>query len=51
VLSIAGTLMMPDSFPATTAMLEREGWKIRTLDVSELMKAEAGLTCMSILFE
>lgn len=51
VLSVAGTLMMPDSFPATTRTLEREGWKVRTVDVSELMKAEAGLTCMSIVFD
>ncbi|HEV3201850.1 MAG TPA: arginine deiminase family protein [Bryobacteraceae bacterium] len=50
VLSIGDTLMMPDAFPVTTRMLERQGWKVRTLDVSELMKAEAGLTCMSILF-
>jgi len=51
VLSIGGTLVMPDAFPVTTGMLEREGWKVRTLDVSELMKAEAGVTCMSILFQ
>jgi len=31
-------------------MVERLGWKIRTLDISELMKAEAALTCSSIIF-
>lgn len=51
VLSIGDTLVMPESIPATANLLEREGWKVRTLDISELMKAEAGLTCMSILFE
>ena len=51
VLNIGDTLVMPDAFPATTSLLERGGWKVRTLDVSELMKAEAGVTCMSILFE
>jgi dimethylargininase len=51
VLSAGGTLLMPDAFPDTANMLEREGWKVRTLDVSELMKAEAGVTCMSILFK
>jgi dimethylargininase len=51
VLSIGDTLVMPDAFPATARLLERHGWKVRTLDVSELMKAEAGVTCMSIVFE
>ncbi|MBZ5618280.1 MAG: dimethylargininase [Acidobacteriia bacterium] len=51
VLTIGDTLVMPDAFPGTAGLLEREGWKVRTLDVSELMKAEAGMTCMSILFE
>ena len=51
VLNIGDTLVMPDAFPATAALLERQGWKVRTLDVSELMKAEAGVTCMSILFD
>jgi dimethylargininase len=51
ILSIGDTLVMPDAFPTTAALLERQGWKVRTLDVSELMKAEAGVTCMSILFE
>jgi len=31
--------------------LEELGWNVRRLDISELMKAEAGLTCSSILFE
>jgi dimethylargininase len=51
VLSFGNTVVMPDIFPATAALIERRGWKARTLDVSELMKAEAGLTCMSVLFE
>jgi hypothetical protein len=32
-------------------MLEREGWNVQTLDISEFLKAEAGLTCMSLVFE
>jgi dimethylargininase len=51
VLRIGETLVMPAAFPGTAALLEQQGWKVRTLDVSELMKAEAGVTCMSILFE
>jgi len=51
ILRVRDTLLMPDAFPATAQILERAGFPIRTLDISELMKAEAGLTCMSILFE
>lgn len=50
-LRVGDTVVMPHSFPATANLLQRAGWKVRTLDVSELVKAEAGLTCMSILFE
>jgi dimethylargininase len=51
VLAIGETVLVPDSFLATAAAIERLGWKVRTLDISELMKAEAGLTCSSILLE
>jgi dimethylargininase len=51
VLSIAGTILMPSSFPRTGALLERSGFKVESTDVSELMKAEAGVTCMSLVFE
>jgi len=50
VLRIGHTLLMPAAYPATAARLESAGWKVRTVDVSELMKAEAGVTCMSLLF-
>jgi len=51
VLVIGRTVLVPAAFPRTAAILERLGWKVRLLDISELMKAEAGLTCSSILFE
>ena len=51
VLAAGGTVVIPESFPDTGRILERGGWKVRTLDISELMKAEAGLTCSSILLE
>jgi len=51
VLAIGETVLVPAAYPATARMLERLGWKVRRLDISELMKAEAGLTCSSILFE
>jgi len=51
VLAIGETILVPASFPATAEMLEGLGRKVRTLDISELMKAEAGLTCSSLVFE
>jgi dimethylargininase len=50
-LAIGDTVVIPESFPDTGRILERAGWRVRTLDISELMKAEAGLTCSSILLE
>lgn len=51
VLAIGDLVLMPDGFPRTRALLEREAFKVRTVDVSELQKAEAGVTCMSLVFE
>jgi dimethylargininase len=50
VLAIEGTVLVPAAFPATAELLLSLGHKVRPLDISELMKAEAGLTCSSILF-
>ena len=51
VLTIGGTALVPAAYPATARLVEELGWNVRRLDISELMKAEAGLTCSSILFE
>ena len=51
VLTIGDTVLVPAAHPLTAELLQRRGWKVRMLDISELMKAEAGLTCSSILFE
>ena len=50
VLAVGETRLMPDSFPATADIVRGLGWKVRTVDISELMKAEAGVTCMSLIF-
>ena len=50
VLAIGDIVLMPDGFPKTRAVLERRGFAVRTIDVSELQKAEAGVTCMSVIF-
>jgi dimethylargininase len=51
VLPIGGTVLSSAQFPETRELLERSGFRVKTLDVSELHKAEAGVTCMSLLFE
>jgi dimethylargininase len=50
VLRIDGTLLIPASFPRTAQLLKESGFQVEALDVSELQKAEAGVTCMSLVF-
>jgi dimethylargininase len=50
VLTLDGAALMPDCFPKTTAIVESLGWKVRAVDISELRKAEAGVTCSSLIF-
>ena len=51
VLAIGDTVIVPASFPETAGILDRGGWRVLPVDVSELQKAEAGVTCMSLIFE
>jgi dimethylargininase len=51
VLVLSGTVVVAESFPHTAALLDRAGYTVRRLDISELQKAEAGLTCSSILLD
>ncbi len=50
-LALAGTVIFPASFPRTRARIEARGFHVTPLDISELQKAESGLTCSSLLFE
>jgi dimethylargininase len=50
-LPIGGTIIFPASFPRTRARLESRGFHVTPLDISELQKAESGLTCSSLLFD
>ncbi len=50
VLPIGDVLLVPSNFVRTCERLETSGIKVRPIDVSELQKAEAGVTCMSLLF-
>jgi len=50
-LALAGAIIFPASFPRTRARIEARGFHVTSLDISELQKAESGLTCSSLLFE
>ena len=50
-LALGGTVIFPASFPRTRGRIGSLDYRVTTLDISELQKAEAGLTCSSLLFE
>jgi dimethylargininase len=51
VLLVNGTVCMHDGFQKTRALVQERNINVRTVDISEFLKAEAGLTCMSIIFD
>lgn len=51
VLPVGDTLCMNASFPQTLALVKNLGYTVDAVDISEFVKAEAGLTCMSVLFD
>jgi dimethylargininase len=50
-LALGGTVIFPASFPRTRGRIGSLGYRVTPLDISELQKAESGLTCSSLLFE
>jgi dimethylargininase len=48
-LAVGERVLVPASAPRTLARLRAEGLGATAVDVSELQKAEAGVTCMSVL--
>ncbi len=50
-LALGGTIILPASFPRTRGRIGSLDHRVTPLDISELQKAEAGLTCSSLLFE
>jgi len=50
-LALGGTVIFPASFPKTKARIEAAGFKVLSLDIAELQKAESGLTCSSLIFK
>lgn len=49
-LAVNGTVLAADTSPRTADLLESRGLRVHRLGISELQKAEAGLTCLSVLF-
>jgi dimethylargininase len=50
VLRVGGLVVAHAAFPRTVERVTKLGYAVRTLDVSEFVKAEAALTCKSLLF-
>lgn len=50
-LSIGEAIIFPTAFPKTRARLEERGYKVVTVDVSELAKAEGAVTCCSLIIQ
>ena len=49
VLNANGTVFVAASAPATRDLIARAGYRTEAVDVSEFEKAEAGVTCLSLL--
>ena len=51
VLRIGDAVLIPAVFKWTAEVLSVQGFQPRLVDTSELLKAEAGVTCMGLLFD
>ncbi len=49
-LAVGDALVMPKSCPRTVARVRAAGFTVHTADITELMKAEAGVTRLSVVF-
>jgi dimethylargininase len=49
-LPVNDRVLVAASAPHTAGLLRARGLRVQVVDVSELQKAEAGLTCLSVLF-
>ena len=50
VLRLGDTVIMAAEHPRTREILEQRGYRTAVVRVGELMKAEAGVTCCSVIF-
>jgi dimethylargininase len=49
-LLLSKMVVYSSSFPRTRARMQAQGIKVTSIDVSELQKAEGGVTCCSLIF-
>lgn len=49
-LLVGDTVVYPSAYPGTRRRLEERGITVKAVDVSELGKAEGGVTCCSLIF-
>jgi dimethylargininase len=49
-LRVGDRVLLGSEFPATAERIERAGFRVSSVDISEFLKAEAGLTCSSLIF-
>jgi dimethylargininase len=50
-LWVGDTVVYPTGYDRTRARIEERGFRVRTVEQSELAKAEGGVTCGSLIFE
>jgi len=50
-LPIGDSILFPIAFPKTRSRLEERGYRVMTVDVSELAKAEGAVTCCSLIIK
>jgi dimethylargininase len=50
-LAISDALIFPSTFPKTRARLEERGYKVLSVDISEMAKAEGAVTCCSLILQ
>jgi dimethylargininase len=50
-LLLGDRVIFPTSFPSTGRRLAAAGIRVASVEVSELQKAEGGVTCCSVIYE
>jgi dimethylargininase len=50
VLSVNGTVIVPEGFPGTRSLIEDAGFETVEVENGEFVKADGGLTCRSVLW-
>ena len=49
-LNVNGTVILPAGFPKIFHRLQDQGYKIKTVEMSEFQKIDGGLSCLSVRF-